>query len=119
MFDLKRPCKNCPFRVSQAANFALHPARLEEIRTATAFQCHATVNYAAYDDEGERQGDHPQQCAGLMAVLGAIGKPNQIMQVAYRLGAFDPDRLDTRDTFTTWDAVLAEHERHARPRTRP
>jgi len=92
MFDLKRPCVNCPFRRGQGSLFQLALARLREIFSAVAFQCHKTVDYS--DDEGAQSGNRPQQCAGLMAVLHRSGKPNQIMQVAERLGAFDPAAVD-------------------------
>lgn len=93
MFDLTRPCVNCPFRRGQGELFRLGHERLTEIFDAPAFQCHKTVDYA--DDEPEA-GDRPQQCAGLMAVLFRAGRANQIMQVAERLGTFDPTMLDPR-----------------------
>lgn len=114
MFDLKRPCKDCPFRRSRAGAYRLKPERLEEIRTATAFQCHKTADYSAGDDEG-RSGDKPQQCAGLMAVLHAQKTPNQIMQVAQRLISYDPGRIETLDTFPTWEDVQKAHGRQEDP----
>lgn len=99
MFDRKRPCANCPFTRANAATFGLPDARILEIVQGPAFQCHKTVNYEEYDDPNLRQGDHPQQCAGLMALLHAEDSPNQIMQVGERMGAFDPNALDTSDTF--------------------
>lgn len=64
---------------------------MHEIFDGPAFQCHKTVDYG---HEKPKAGDRPQQCAGLMAVLHRSGHPNQIMQVAERLGAFDPFTLD-------------------------
>ena len=93
MFDLKRPCVNCPFRKGQGSRFALPPARLREIIAGVAFQCHKTVDYSA-DDGAPRSGDRPQQCAGLMAVLHRSDAHNQIMQVAERLTGFDPASVD-------------------------
>ncbi|NEI52701.1 hypothetical protein GR217_34345 [Rhizobium leguminosarum] len=91
MFDLKRPCRNCPFRQGQGERFRLHPDRLRDIVEAPAFQCHKTVDYS--EDE-PAPGDRPQQCAGLMAVLHRSDRPNQIMQVASRISDFDPAALD-------------------------
>ena len=91
MFKLKRPCANCPFRKGQGELFQFHPERLREIVEAVAFQCHGTVDYSG---ETPAPGDKPQQCAGLMAVLYRSDKPNQIMQVASRLGHLDLDTLD-------------------------
>lgn len=92
MFDLKRPCVNCPFRKGQGSRFALHPDRLKGIVAGQAFQCHKTVDYSS--DERPAPGDRPQQCAGLMAVLHRSGQHNTIMQVAERLAGFDPASVD-------------------------
>lgn len=109
MFDLKRPCVNCPFRRGQGSLFRLHPARLAEIKAATSFQCHRTVDYAVEGDP--EPGDRPQQCAGIMAVLTREKRPNQIMQVAQRLGAFNPDDLDPKnDAYASWSEVCAAHQ---------
>lgn len=105
MFDLKRPCVNCPFRRGLGSSFQLQANRLAEIHNAPAFQCHKTVDYS--DDE-PGAGNRPQQCAGLMAVLAREERPNQIMQVAMRLGALDVSTLDPRaETYSTWRDVCA------------
>ncbi len=108
MFKLKRPCGNCPFRRGQGELFRLDLERLEEIRKATAFQCHKTVNYS--DDGQPRSGEKPQQCVGLMAVLHRQGEPNQIMQVAERLSALKPGELDTgNEAYSSWAEVIKAH----------
>lgn len=110
MFKLKRPCVNCPFRKGQGRNFSLSWLRLREIKTATAFQCHKTVDYDNFDDAELRSGGKPQQCAGLMAVLHRSGISNQIMQVAERLGRFNPNELDPdNEAYKNWDCVLKAH----------
>lgn len=120
MFDLKSPCNNCPFRIGYGELFELRADRITEIVNGVAFQCHKTVNYAVleYDDEPDDlpetvhalSGDHPQQCAGLMTVLYRERKPNQIMQVAQRLGWLDPTALDPRgDAYATMADVYAAH----------
>lgn len=99
MFDLKRPCINCPFRKGVGENFILPEARIDEIMSADAFQCHKTVEYGQdnYGNQTYDQGDKPQQCAGLMAVLHREGKPNQIMRIAERVGAVTFDDIDPRN----------------------
>lgn len=103
MFKLKRPCKTCPFRIGQGSKFGLGRARLREIFAGAAFQCHGTIDYsgetgAKFDhDPGEdapSAGDHPQQCAGLMAVLLRDHRPNQIMRLAMRLGYLKRAEID-------------------------
>ena len=115
MFDLTRPCKNCPFRKGQGHLFGMHRFRLSEIFAASAFQCHKTVDYKNFDDPERRSGDHPQQCAGLMSILHRAGIPNQIMQVGQRLGAFDPNKLHHDDVYATPKSAIAAHSRGAKP----
>lgn len=110
MFRLQRPCVNCPFRKGQGELFQLREQRLLDIVAATSFQCHKTVDYDTDDDCTGRPGDRPQQCAGLMAVLHREGRPNQIMQVAERLGALDPERLDPQhEAYGSLEEVLKAH----------
>jgi hypothetical protein len=112
MFDLKRPCINCPFRKGQGQLFGLRAGRLAEIREGPAFQCHRTLRHL---HDGEHwQGDRPQQCAGLMTVLARDGADNQIMQVAQRLGHLDVAGLDPDcEAYDSWADVLAAHSESA------
>ena len=110
MFDLKRPCKTCPFLKSNGASFALGKERLGEIFEGPAFQCHGTVDYENFDDAKKRQGRKPQQCAGLMALLHREGRDNQIMQVAQRLIGFDAAKLDNAGVFESIDECVEAHE---------
>jgi hypothetical protein len=110
MFDLKRPCADCPFRKGQGERFQLHPVRLREIKHAPAFQCHRTVDYEHWGDAEKQQGKHPQQCAGLMAVLLRENRTNTIMQVAERIGGVDLSGLDPdNEAYESWAAVLSAH----------
>lgn len=110
MFDLKRPCRNCPFRKGHGSQFRLGRERVMEIAKATAFQCHKTVDYDHWADEAKRAGDRPQQCAGLMAVLYRDGRDNQITQIAERLLGYDPSQLDPRgEAYETLDDALTAH----------
>lgn len=110
MFDLKRPCGSCPFRKGNGEKFGLNKERLDEIVHGASFQCHKTVNYEEYEDQYLRQGDNPQQCAGLMAVLHREGMPNQIMQVAERLNSLDCNELDPRnEAYETLADAMSAH----------
>ena len=109
MFDLKRPCSNCPFRVGQGSLFGMTKRRLDEIFRSPAFQCHKTL---LYDDDGQPvvNGPKTQQCAGLMAVLHREGQANTIMQVAERLGYLDPETLDPDgEAYASIDEAQAAH----------
>ena len=110
MFDLKRPCMNCPFRKGQGEYFQLPRLRLREIRRGDAFQCHATVDYDHFDDPHKRSGDRPQQCAGLMAVLARENATNTIMQIAERFGCLDLAALDpNHEAYESWADVIKAH----------
>lgn len=97
MFDLKKPCKNCPFRVSQGGLFGLCKERILEITTSTAFQCHKTSE------------EKPQQCAGLMSVLHKSKKPNAIMQVSERLTNWRATNLDHSETYDSIKDAIEGH----------
>lgn len=110
MFDLKRPCKDCPFRKGVGETFQLSMKRLREIKHSEAFQCHKTVDYENFHDAEKRAGDRPQQCAGLMAVLLRDKATNTIMQVAERIGRIDFSDLDPAgEAYASWADVIAAH----------
>lgn len=107
MFRLTTPCVNCPFKVGQGSLYQLGRERLDEIFNAPAFQCHKTVDYS--DDE-PAPGDKPQQCAGLMGLLLNADRPNQIMQVAMRLGYLDINQVDRRSCYQSLTDARRAHE---------
>jgi len=110
MFDLKRPCNNCPFRKGVGETFKLSFWRLHEIKQGPAFQCHKTLDYENFHDPRKRQGDHPQQCAGLMAVLLRDKATNSIMQVAERIGKIDFSGIDPyHEAYESWAEVIKAH----------
>lgn len=110
VFKLKRPCANCPFKRGQGKLFGLPRLRLREIVRGPAFQCHKTVDYDQFDDPRGRQGEHPQQCAGLMALLTREGKPNMIMRLGAAMGHLDPAALDPDgETYATLEEAVEEH----------
>jgi hypothetical protein len=88
--------------------------RLREIFAATAFQCHKTVDYSHFSHPIKRQGEHPQQCAGLMSILHRADRQNNIMQVGYRMGHFDPAKLDHSEVYKTPGSAMAAHDRGRR-----
>lgn len=98
MFDLQKPCQNCPFRKGQGSRYKLSKKRLDEIFEASAFQCHKTLD------------KKPQQCACLMKLLAKGKRPNQIMQVAERLGRLDISSLDPdNEVYTSLDGTVKAH----------
>lgn len=114
MFDLVRPCVDCPFRRGVGSRFRLRPDRIREIASGPAFQCHKTVDYSG--DERPQPGDRPQQCAGLIAVLYRSGRDNQITQVAERLLGYDPSRVDPDgEAYASLEEAAAAHRTGEEP----
>lgn len=110
MFDMKRPCKTCPFRKGQGENFRLDAKRLKEITQSVAFQCHNTVDYEHFDDPYLKQGQKPQQCAGLMTLLAREGIPNQIMRVAQLTQHLEMEKLDPHgEVYATLEDAYRAH----------
>jgi len=114
MFDLKRPCVDCPFLIE--GGIRLRAARVLDIAHAfldtrgALFQCHRTVKNIENDDE-EDDGGRPwrageQMCVGGMLFAYKQGKANQMMRIGERTG-FDPRLLEGRNlVFRSLRAML-------------
>lgn len=110
-FSLKEPCEQCPFRKSQGF---LNGPRAREIAEAVAvenktFTCHKHL-HGDYDDHAEgdesyRPTTRDQMCAGAMAFVEKLGVPNQMLQIAERLGLRDPTRLDPASLADVYDSI--------------
>lgn len=88
-FDLKEPCKECPFLRGSTTNKTLVKGRLEEIvdaiRDDAHFTCHKTLNKPLKER---------QHCGGALIFLEKENNPNQFMNVARYLGIYDPSKLN-------------------------
>lgn len=88
-FDLKTPCKDCPFIKGSATNTTLAEGRLDEIvediSYGAHFICHKTLELPSNDQ---------QHCAGALIYLERDDNPNQMMRIAERLGMYDRRKLD-------------------------
>ncbi len=111
MFNLKRPCDSCPFRIGQGEKFQLSQDRLQEIFDAEAFQCHKTVVYGD-DDAGPttEQGDKPEQCYGLMSLLEHEQTSNTIMRVAYAFRTIKPGEHRSEETYKSFEEAIKAHK---------
>lgn len=100
---LKRPCKNCPFRVEGAIE--LEPGRLQGIIDGllmddmSTFQCHETTHGrrgGEWDDEGgyTPSGDEAM-CAGAASLLIKRGRPTVAMRMAFVMGVAKPQQWDS------------------------
>lgn len=86
--DLRSPCADCPYRTDKPGY--LTKGRVRELKRAlideqATFSCHKT-------DRGK--GADPQHCAGALILLEKLGKPNQWMRIAERLGIYDHYKLN-------------------------
>lgn len=92
-YTLRKPCANCPFR--NDVDFDLRRRRdiaADIIDRQASFACHKTT---CHDDEGNHvPRDKEQHCAGAMILLERIGRPNQMMRIAERIGMYDRTKLD-------------------------
>lgn len=95
-YDLKAPCKDCPFRTDCIKGW-LGENRAAEIADSLidnqkTFPCHKTTTN---DSEGDTvENEDSQHCAGAMIMLEHIQRPNQMMRICERLGIYDHKKLD-------------------------
>jgi hypothetical protein len=82
MYRITKMCSNCPFRNDEHA-IHLSEGRLDSIKEALLrgenFVCHKTV----YSKDSKQK---PLMCAGAYEFLIKNKQPNQIMQIAERIG---------------------------------
>ena len=87
-FDLKQPCKDCPFIKGSSTNRTLAEGRLNDIidtiRHDKTFTCHKTL---------ELPSSEQQHCAGALVFLEREKCPNQMMRIAERFGMYDRHAL--------------------------
>lgn len=94
-YEMTNPCPKCPFRTDIRP--FLRKARAREIVDSGAqFQCHATVDYADTDDDGNGHANTPnaQHCAGALIMLEHMGRPHQMMRICERIGMYDRTKLN-------------------------
>lgn len=123
MFDLKKPCKTCPFKVGNGQGFRLGAERLAGIRQGPAFQCHNTVDYEHGPDDGvgfpvPQPGNKPQQCLGLIGVLLNEQETNAITRLALVTGHFDPEKVNLTQCYSSWAEVEDAHLRGREPKSK-
>ena len=87
-FDLTTPCGECPFR--NDINGYLTTARVKQLKKDVVngektFACHKTV-YSP--------GTTEHHCAGALILLKKLNKHGRMLQIAERLGLYDPSKLD-------------------------
>lgn len=95
---LTEPCAHCPFR-NDRPGFLTQGRAMEIIacmKRGETFPCHKTLDYSSaeeMDDEPVTTG-RTAVCAGYAILAHLRNEPPQIMQIAERLGFFDPRKLN-------------------------
>lgn len=109
-FNLKNPCKQCPFRNDRAGY--LTKGRAEDIVYAITerdgtFTCHKTDR----PNGGSKLKD--EHCAGASILLEKIKRPNQMMRIMERFGGYDHTKLNMKAPVydTTQEFIDAQLER--------
>ena len=96
-FNLRRPCKHCPFR-TDVPGFLSFERALEIIdmlvRQDGTFACHETTVESEHDDGEMVVTEKSEHCAGATIMLEHMERPNQMMRIAERLGWYDRRKLD-------------------------
>lgn len=111
MFNLKTPCKNCPFRTDCPQGW-LGTRRAAQIANALEsdqfFPCHETTDS---DDEGSAcVVQKTQACAGATVLLEKLNLPNQMMRICEGLGDYDPKKMDMEaPVFGDFDEFIEHH----------
>lgn len=103
-FNLSKPCGHCPFRSDITPYISTE--RAEEICNAVlkedkTFRCHETL--------GRIIGNH---CAGALILTTKEDAPNQMQQVAERLGLYDRSKLDLESpVYSSHNEMVEAHKR--------
>lgn len=96
-FNMKTPCKDCPFR-SDIKPFITASRAREIIQTTVLgeahFHCHKTLKYGGSADEEHIDDTNGQVCAGSLIMAERLGKVPQMVRIAERLGMYDHTQLD-------------------------
>lgn len=88
-FNLKKPCKECPFSTKCKKGWLGEDRAIDIIHAITdqqgTFTCHKT------DRDPTKKAEH---CAGALILLEKEDRPNQMMRISERLGSYNRHELD-------------------------
>jgi len=119
MFDLKKPCADCPFLKDSTMRKSLRPGRVKGIvedllsNDYTVFTCHKTIDYSKldkdiWDESKEESFTHQpgnQMCMGSMIFLQKLGRPHVSQRLAYAMGKINYKKLEQQ-----FDKVIDESD---------
>jgi hypothetical protein len=101
LFNLKKPCDQCPFVKNSMMNKTLSEGRVTDIvedllsDDKKTFTCHKTIDYNEMDENNElvRNPQKEEMCFGSMIFLQKIRRPHVSQRLAYALGILDHNNL--------------------------
>ena len=117
-YDLKAPCKHCPFRYDIPG--FLREERAEEIardvlRGTGSFPCRKTLDYDSDDGEG-RETDKTQMCAGALIFAEHCEQWGQMMRIVSSLQLLDLNALKMDSpVFTCEEDMISHHAEQRNP----
>jgi hypothetical protein len=101
MFNIKKPCKDCPFRKDGMMLKSLGHERVGEILEGVVngddfFSCHKTVDY---DKEDHSLTEQNNFCAGALIAIEKAGSTyrNRNTRLAVMMDIYDPKELKDVD----------------------
>lgn len=124
-FKLRQPCDNCPFRKDvhpyldrdRAAEIGRELVELER-----TFTCHKTIDYSKIEECSDEDGNivsdewkdirKNNHCVGAIQFIENCGRPHQMLQVAERLGLYDPKWIDR--SVACFESIKAFVKHHGR-----
>lgn len=122
LYDLKKPCSNCPFL--REGGVRLSEPRVREIAGAmlewhgATFPCHKTTIDVEDDEGGSDRAAAPdsRHCAGALIFAEKNENANQLMRIAERLRMYKPKELMANQAvvdlvFDDLDEMLEANER--------
>lgn len=102
LFDVKKPCVDCPFRKDGIMLESLSDGRIEEILTNVLeedgfFSCHKTIDYSDENFRRLQNGNH--FCAGALIAIEKADKTlaNRNTRLGRIFGIYDPANLSGHD----------------------
>lgn len=87
-YNMKTPCKECPFLIGSGFTYKSLVAH-----ASGEFACHKACDLNE-DDEFVARSDKTPHCAGALIFLEKQDAPHQMMRICERLGAYDRTKLD-------------------------
>jgi len=113
-FDLVRPCKNCPFRTDCLKGWLSHrilTLSAEIFEQNKTFTCHETLKYDT-NGRARKSKDKNQHCAGALILIEKTKTANSMVQIAERLGLYNPGNLDMESPIFKSIGDFIDHHRN-------